>query len=529
MNHIELFAGCGGLCLGLSEVGFKLLMANELSPMAAETFAFNILNEDLLTNSSKSVHSLWITSQYARENMAARLREDPRAYPSNLSVNSDLDEDGCNLNGSLVVGNILSLNDWLDAHPKAREKLASAFGEGEVDLVSGGPPCQSFSLAGLREKNNEKNSLPWAFAKFSDLIRPRVVLLENVTGILRPFTENGKKYHAWLEVSKAFAGIGYVPLTLHINAKFAGVAQNRPRFILLGVRNDVFEKLKPKLNAMETKLFESAVSFYEKVSNHQPVNEKTLKVHDLNIGDQTVFNAFQNSFLAPLCVRDTLFVSVKEAIGDLSNGEKPSEYVQNLNALFKNELPKHANDVDWSHRIIINQPRVRRRFRIYQVMADLSKDARRAIGNVLSGKDTDITAEVWKEVKPKRFLSEDEKRITFKSKTAFVAYLKLHLTKKQTQRALIASDPAPAALSIPDDACHYSELRTLTAREMARIQSFPDNYIFRSKMTTGGQSRRFEVPIYTQIGNAVPVLLGRALGICVKTLLQKIDEGTSHS
>lgn len=110
------------------------------------------------------------------------------------------------------------------------------------------------------------------------------------------------------------------------------------------------------------------------------------------------------------------------------------------------------------------------------------------------------------------------------TKDEFVAYLMLHLTKKQTQRALIATDPAPAALSIPDDACHYNELRTLTAREMARIQSFPDNYFFRSKMTTGGQNRRFEVPIYTQIGNAVPVLLGRALGVCVKNLLLRVDQ-----
>ena len=157
-------------------------------------------------------------------------------------------------------------------------------------------------------------------------------------------------------------------------------------------------------------------------------------------------------------------------------------------------------------------------------MASLSKEARRAIGNVLSGKESDIASEIWDEVKENLFLSEDEKLVCFKSKDEFVAYLKLHLTKKQTQRALIASDPAPAALSIPDDARHYNELRTLTAREMARIQSFPDNYIFRSKMTTGGQNRRFEVPIYTQIGNAVPVLLGRALGVCVKNLLLKIDQ-----
>ena len=47
MNHIELFAGCGGLSLGLETVGFKLLLANELSPMAAETFAYNHLGIDL--------------------------------------------------------------------------------------------------------------------------------------------------------------------------------------------------------------------------------------------------------------------------------------------------------------------------------------------------------------------------------------------------------------------------------------------------------------------------------------------------
>jgi len=78
-------------------------------------------------------------------------------------------------------------------------------------------------------------------------------------------------------------------------------------------------------------------------------------------------------------------------------------------------------------------------------------------------------------------------------------------------------------LSIPDDACHYHEAedtqRTLTVREMARIQSFPDWYKIKSKVTTGGQMRKFEVPQYTQIGNAVPPLLALALGkVCSKLL-----------
>ena len=96
-------------------------------------------------------------------------------------------------------------------------------------------------------------------------------------------------------------------------------------------------------------------------------------------------------------------------------------------------------------------------------------------------------------------------------------------TKKHSQRALLPGKPAPAALSIPDDVCHYdkSQLRTLTVREMARIQSFPDSFRFRSKITTGGTMRQYEVPQYTQVGNAVPPDLGHKLGLSLKKLLAK--------
>ena len=56
---------------------------------------------------------------------------------------------------------------------------------------------------------------------------------------------------------------------------------------------------------------------------------------------------------------------------------------------------------------------------------------------------------------------------------------------------------------------------------MARIQSFPDGFVFRSKLSTGGLNRRFEVPVYTQIGNAVPVLLGYAIGQALSNLLSR--------
>lgn len=92
MKHIELFAGCGGLCLGLNKAGFDLTMANELSPMAAETFSYNMLGEDIAASANYS-KTLWLSSKYSKEtDFKSRLREDPREYPDPIN-NSDLKDD----------------------------------------------------------------------------------------------------------------------------------------------------------------------------------------------------------------------------------------------------------------------------------------------------------------------------------------------------------------------------------------------------------------------------------------------------
>jgi DNA (cytosine-5)-methyltransferase 1 len=95
-------------------------------------------------------------------------------------------------------------------------------------------------------------------------------------------------------------------------------------------------------------------------------------------------------------------------------------------------------------------------------------------------------------------------------------------TGKHSQRALIAGAPSPTVLSLPDDFVHYCEPRTLTVREMARIQSFPDSFVFRSKETTGSFRRRVEVPQYTQVGNAVPPLLARAVARHLGSVLDRL-------
>jgi DNA (cytosine-5)-methyltransferase 1 len=79
--------------------------------------------------------------------------------------------------------------------------------------------------------------------------------------------------------------------------------------------------------------------------------------------------------------------------------------------------------------------------------------------------------------------------------------------------------PAPTVTTLPDDILHYSEPRVLTVRESARLQSFPDWFHFLGKYTTGGAMRIRECPRYTQVGNAVPPLLARAIGFTLTALL----------
>lgn len=91
--------------------------------------------------------------------------------------------------------------------------------------------------------------------------------------------------------------------------------------------------------------------------------------------------------------------------------------------------------------------------------------------------------------------------------------------KKMALRVLDPERPSPTITSMPDDLLHYSEPRTLTVRENARLQSFPDWYSFQGKYTSGGHLRKQEVPRFTQVANAVPPLAARAIGEMLADLL----------
>lgn len=521
MNHIELFAGCGGLSLGLEQAGISLTLANELSPMAGETFAYNFFGENLENKGDLGEvgqHALWLSSNFS--DLKSRLRENPFTYPVLKDGVCDLPSDPTLVEGKLIIGNIIHLNEFISQNPDYLEALRTSFGKGGLDLVSGGPPCQSFSLAGLRKKDCDKNTLPWEFAKFVATTQPKFVLLENVTGILRPFKEDGIEYHAWFEIAKAFAERNYMPLCLHVNARNVGVPQNRPRFILIGIRHDIYQTLKPNLNSFEVNLFKPAEGLFSSIAKAGEASFSAYKYFDSqNESDKTLF---ENSFLSSLV--NTPDVSIKEALDDLkfNTPTEASNHVKRVNKLFDLEIDR--DDILRNHEPRSNNDHVKRRFRIYQIISKCSKKVAKEVTQTLQGKQNQLSDSAWNVLKQYEFLTESGEMKKFKNADNLVQLLQQHGTKKQTQKALLANEPAPAALSIPDDACHYDEeeLRTLTVREMARIQSFPDGFVFRSKVTTGGQMRKFEVPQYTQVGNAVPPLLGLALGQVLLQLQTKL-------
>lgn len=93
-------------------------------------------------------------------------------------------------------------------------------------------------------------------------------------------------------------------------------------------------------------------------------------------------------------------------------------------------------------------------------------------------------------------------------------------SEKRNYNVLKPDAQSPTVMTIADDYIHFSNPRALTVREMARLQSFDDSFVFQGKRSTGGNKRKSEVPQYTLVGNAVPPLMARAIAL---EILKKIN------
>ncbi|WP_299619181.1 DNA cytosine methyltransferase [uncultured Tenacibaculum sp.] len=183
-TYIDLFAGCGGLSLGLHNAGWRGSFAIEKSEDAFKTLEYNLIK--------KKKHFDW---------------------PSWLDQKNH------------------DINQVLKNHSKNLIKL-----RGKIDLVAGGPPCQGFSMAGRRIENDSRNDLINSYVEFINLVKPKLIFFENVKGFTQGFKKNNKKGKAYsIYVKEELERIGYKVKGQLINFADYGIPQKRTRFILVGI------------------------------------------------------------------------------------------------------------------------------------------------------------------------------------------------------------------------------------------------------------------------------------------------------
>jgi len=209
---VDLFAGCGGLSLGMENAGFTPVFVNELNPDAMATYLANR-------------HHLVGGKPFAEQ---AHLRC----------------HDAHDLKGRRLEKMVKDLSAFGLSFDRPRDPKAG--GGSTLDLVAGGPPCQGFSGIGHRrsyavdKKDLPSNQLYKRMAKIIKRLRPRIFLFENVRGLLNAkWTKDGGEM-IWPDVLAEFRRIpGYEVRWSLVLAKDYGVPQNRPRVLLVGIRKDI--------------------------------------------------------------------------------------------------------------------------------------------------------------------------------------------------------------------------------------------------------------------------------------------------
>ena len=340
MTFIDLFCGCGGLSYGLEMAGHHCLLGVDMEPSAIDSFKRN--------------------------------------HPQAEAWNGDIKK--------------------LDART-----LKKLIGTNSVDMVVGGPPCQGFSTVGKGEVADDRNQLFREFVRVVKLTSPKVVLFENVTGLVAK-----KNAPVLKQIFSLFEKLGYTMEARVLSAEEYGVPEVRRRTIIMGVKGRECQFPKPTHGTRGTKkvvtvreAFKTLKALDGKVYNHDPKKAEVKKLAD----------------------RERLkFIPAGSGI---RYREDEKQY-----------LPK-------------------------KLWFDVN----------------------WNELREGRF--------------------------RQTRLQRLPWDkPSPTILTARTSYYHPQEPRFLTPREAAACQGFPNDFIFE-----GSQTAQFR-----QIGNAVPPLLGKALGVEIKKL-----------
>lgn len=187
----DVFAGCGGLSLGLATSGWRGVFAVEKSSDAFDTLKANLVEG----RRKKFDWPAWLPKE------------------------------------------AISTADLLATHSKDLEAL-----QGHIELLAGGPPCQGFSLAGRRTHSDPRNSLTEDYISIVQKLRPRFLLIENVRGFTLPFKKHGDEMaktvpYSVRVIERLEKELDYKVFSDLVDLSDYGVPQNRKRFILIAIHN----------------------------------------------------------------------------------------------------------------------------------------------------------------------------------------------------------------------------------------------------------------------------------------------------
>jgi len=368
LTAIDLFSGPGGLSEGFSRAGYDIVLGLDNDGNSAETFTANHEDSEFICEDVGTVDADTILAE-------ADIRAD------------------------------------------------------QLDIIIGGPPCQGFSIAGDREKDDERNQLFKEFARLVSELQPNYLLMENVPGMLSMETTEGNPVVD--EIQSRLSEIGYRTTYDILRASNYGVPQDRRRVFILGSRDSTLE-----------------------------------------LPDRTHITSGQNAKIGESDKKLRSSVTVREALSDLPQLDA-GESAQSYNTDPKNEYQKQLRTESGylpNHEAVNHKERIVKRF-----------------SHIPQGGDMRDAPD---EYQPSKIYSSRNRR-------------------------LIEDKPSYTVTShVLDELIHPWDDRSVTVREAARLQSFPDSYQFYGKRNVFHGAD--ETSQYEQVGNAVPVLLSKAIANSIK-------------
>lgn len=253
-----------------------------------------------------------------------------------------------------------------------------------------------------------------------------------------------------------------------------GVPQNRERVVFIGCRNDqeVIKEIPATVSDDEKVKVYEALWDLDMIGNGETVTSYKKPKLNPKFEDTKIQRALQGE----PDEHGLLFSewSKNGRLGHRFTFDQKPFYVMNMDELDKPQKYQHMDL--FNHQTSLQNEKVRERLRIIAAHGDY-----------------------------------DEAKVELKEKGLD--------SQKRNYVVLNPLGQSPTVCTMPDDFIHYSAYRPMTVREMARLQSFDDSFVFQGKRQTGGNNRQKEIPQYTLVGNAVPPLMARAIA---NTLLKHI-------